>query len=538
MSSQKFKGFRNNLSDAFSGLLPTFEAAAADPRDEVIVRYTRGTGKFSPDKKYIALNMKMYKLSGEEDGSHQGVWHALFDNPQMLARVPEPPEPTMDQPKGPVPALAPLAETKAIWTFGDGSSISAVGPAESHLIQLTDGSYVFMVTCAQVITNGTGRYDGCAGLKQSLGATHIPAGVNLFGPKTVSFEATTVDTFRVVRKRYYRNPFSSPPGPQPSDNVPQGGGDDQDDGSSDQEGISPEYPFKTKKIEVRKSRMSYIDEGSGNPILFLHGNPTWSYLWRNIIQGLTSVGRCVAPDLIGMGRSDKPEIDYSFEEHYEYLRSFIRKLELDRITLVLHDWGSALGFYWASCHPEKVKGLVFMEAMVKPYPTWEDFPARNAPQQLRDVFKAYRSEQGYDLIVKQNKFMEQTFQLAGRPLSRKEKDFYQEPFHTEHSREVILEWARQIPIAGDPPDVTEKVTHYSDFLQETDKPKLLLYTEPGAILLKEQLDWCDENLIRLKKVNLDPQNRQVPIHLLQEKYPQKIVDAITNWYRQYCSGAE
>jgi haloalkane dehalogenase len=514
------------LKEALSGLVSPLQGAVSNPRDEIIVRYTRGSGRFSTDKRYITLNLKMYKLGGEEDGSHQGVWHALFASPQELLNIPPMPSGPMDQPVGPVPHIPPVAQTKAIWTFGDGSSITAVGPALSHLIPLKDGSFVFMVTCAQIITNGTGRYEGCAGLKQSLGATHIRAGVELFGPDPVPFEATTVDTFRVVRRRYYHNPF------QP------GGGDSPKPSSGDTEDISPDYPFQTQKIDVQGASMSYIDEGKGDPILFLHGNPTWSYLWRNVITELKSVGRCIAPDLIGMGKSDKPNIDYTFFEHYDYLKTFIRKLNLDRVTLVVHDWGAALGFRWASLHPGKIKGLVFMESMVKPYDSWNDFPASNAPGQLREVFKKYRSAEGYDLIVKQNAFMAQTFQLAGRPLSQTEQDYYQEPFRTEHSRGVILEWVRQLPVAGDPEEVAKAVSEYSDYLQNTEVPKLLLYTEPGAIMLKEQIEWCEENLGRpLEKVNLDPQNQQIPIHLLQEKYPRQIARTIADWYRRIKSSA-
>ncbi len=301
--------------------------------------------------------------------------------------------------------------------------------------------------------------------------------------------------------------------------------------SAGSEEISSAYPFKTKNIDILDSSMSYIDEGQGDPIVFLHGNPTWSYLWRNVIPHLTPLGRCIAPDLIGMGRSGKPAIQYGFFEHFKYLDEFLQKLALDRITLVIHDWGSGLGFHYANLNRNKIRGIVFMEALIKPYPTWDEFPARSAPAQLRDAFRAYRSDKGRDLIMKQNLFMEQTKALAGRPLTPEEVAFYEEPFPTEESRGVILNWARNIPIAGDPSDVARAVADYANYLKQTMIPKLLFYTLPGAILLKEDVDWCTQNLPQLSSVNLDPSNGPVPIHLLQEKFPHQLGQAIAEWYR-------
>jgi hypothetical protein len=185
--------------------LGEFDAAKAAAQEEVKVRHTRGRGRFSKDKRYITLAMKMYLPGsspdgyGTPDGEHFGVWEAQFSDPKALFNRPAPPAPPMNQPVGPVQHLTPSAQTKAIWTFEDGSSIYAIGPAMSHLIQLDDGSFLFLVCCAQTITGGTGRYAGAAGLKTSLGSTHIPANVNLFGPGDVEFEAQTVDTFRIFR---------------------------------------------------------------------------------------------------------------------------------------------------------------------------------------------------------------------------------------------------------------------------------------------------------------------------------------------------
>ena len=170
--------------------------AKTDAREQVITRYTKGTGQFSPDKKYIALTMTMFHIDDREDGYHEGVWEAQFKTPEELLLRPQNPVGTWNEPQGPVEAAPIVAQTKGIWVFGDGSSITAVGPALSHLVPLNDGSFLFLVSCAQTITNGTGRFEGAGGLKTSLGSTHVRQ--NLFGPGDVSFEAQTVDTFRVM----------------------------------------------------------------------------------------------------------------------------------------------------------------------------------------------------------------------------------------------------------------------------------------------------------------------------------------------------
>src|SRR6185312_7408419 len=177
------------LSRLAHSLAPDIRNVLSDPREEVVVRYTKGTGSFSADKRYITLKMKLYKLNGEEDGYHEGVWERQFEDPRELLTSPPPPTGPMDEPVPPVPHVPPLAQTKAHWVFGDGSKIIVAGPAASHLVQLDDGSFLFSVSTAQYITGGEGRYAGAYGLVQSLGSTHIPAGVNLFGPDTVSFAA-------------------------------------------------------------------------------------------------------------------------------------------------------------------------------------------------------------------------------------------------------------------------------------------------------------------------------------------------------------
>lgn len=202
-------GSLNTINNALASLMPTIQGGTVDPRDELIVRYAKGTARFSQDKQYITLDLKMYTLTGEEDGTHRAVLQALYKTPQDLLQVPKLPAGPMDQPVGPVPHINPLGQTKAIWNFLDGSSITVVGPSLSHLVPLKDGSFVFCVSTAQLVTGGTGRYEGVVGAHQTLSASYIPAGVDIFSPQVTAFEITNLETFKVIRRRYNR-PFTAP----------------------------------------------------------------------------------------------------------------------------------------------------------------------------------------------------------------------------------------------------------------------------------------------------------------------------------------
>lgn len=195
--------------------LADFTPAQADPREQVLMRYCNGQGHFSQDKHFINLQMEMLDPDGRPDGSMAGVWQARFSSPQELLARPAQPQRSFSSPEGPIQAIEPQANTKGTWTFGDGSSITAVGPAASSLTPLPDGSFLFMVATMQWITNGTGRYAGAQGVKSSLGSTHVPAGVDLFGGDYFDFPATTIDTFRVMPGSYIARPGASgAPGPQ------------------------------------------------------------------------------------------------------------------------------------------------------------------------------------------------------------------------------------------------------------------------------------------------------------------------------------
>ncbi len=285
--------------------------------------------------------------------------------------------------------------------------------------------------------------------------------------------------------------------------------------------ISADFPFASRYLDVHGARMHYIDEGSGDPILFLHGNPTSSYLWRNIIPHLTPSGRCIAPDLIGMGKSDKPDLPYRFFDHVEYLEGFISALGLKNITLVVHDWGSALGFHYAMRNEGNVKGLAFMEAILKPA-TWADFPP-----DFRMGFKMFRTPGlGWFMISVMNVFVNRILPKAiVRTLREEEINRYREPFPTVGSRRPVRRWPCEIPIEGKPADVAEVVESYGKRLRASGLPKILFYGTPGGIVKEREVAWCRENLKNLETVAIGP-----GIHYLQEDNPHLIGKELTRWY--------
>lgn len=287
--------------------------------------------------------------------------------------------------------------------------------------------------------------------------------------------------------------------------------------------ISADFPYKSNYIEVQGSGIHYVDEGAGDPILFLHGNPTSSYLWRNILPHLTSMGRCLAPDLIGMGKSDKPDIEYRFFDHVKYMEGFIEKMGLKNITLIVHDWGSALGFHYARRHEGNVKGIAFMEAIIMPL-SWETFPA-----DVKEIFRAFRTpEVGWDMIVNKNVFVEQILLSKGvvREFTEEEKNRYREPFQKPDSRKPVWRWPNEIPIEGQPVDVSEAVEAYNRWLQQSDLPKLLFHATPGAILPPPMVEWCRQQLKNLKTVDIG-----AGTHYLQEDNPHLIGSELAKWYR-------
>src|SRR5215472_10513542 len=289
--------------------------------------------------------------------------------------------------------------------------------------------------------------------------------------------------------------------------------------------ISAAFPYHKKRIPVLGLEMAYVDEGQGDPIVFLHGNPTSSYLWRNIIPFLAALGRCIAPDLIGMGDSQKlPESgpdSYTYLEHRRFLDALLQALGVgERVTFVVQDWGSTLGFDWASRHPDAVKGLAYMEAMVKPY-TWSEYP-----QTARQTFQALRSPAGDQMVLRHNSFIEFNLpRTVVRPLTEEEMNAYRRPFaEPGEGRRPTLTWPRQLPIEGEPADVTEIVTAYGDWLSQSPVPKLYLQGDPGRLQAGQHefcSTWPAQSTVVVKG-----------FHHLQEDAPDEIGQAITNWLHQ------
>ena len=281
--------------------------------------------------------------------------------------------------------------------------------------------------------------------------------------------------------------------------------------------------YEKKQIGALGHSMAYVEVGEGDPILFLHGNPTSSYLWRNVIPHLEKQGRCIAPDLLGMGDSEKKYPcgagTYKFLEHSSYLDALIEVLGIeDNVTLVLHDWGSGLGFDWANRNRDSVKGIAYMEAIVRPV-TWEEWP-----ESARRFFQRLRSEEGEEMILARNLFIERVLPNSiMRDLTEEEMDEYRRPYlEAGECRRPMLTWPREIPIDGVPADVHRIVDGYSKWLAVSDVPKLFINAEPGSILVGTQREFC----------RAWPNQTEVTvkgIHFIQEDSPDEIGRAISSW---------
>ena len=277
-------------------------------------------------------------------------------------------------------------------------------------------------------------------------------------------------------------------------------------------------------ISVLGKQIAYRETGAGHPIVFLHGNPTSSYLWRDVMPHLAPLGRCIAPDLIGMGESDKldqTETDrYRFVCHRRYLDATLEALDVkDHVTLVLHDWGSALGFDWARRHAERIAGIVYMEALVRPI-NWNEWPAQSRP-----LFEALRSDAGETLILEKNTFIEKILPASIlRKLNDEEMTTYRKPFiESGDCRMPMLTWPRELPIDGEPADVVEIIGQYADWLATSNLPKLFINAEPGAILTGAARETCRQ------WPNQDEVT--VPgIHFIQEDSAHEIGTAIADWH--------
>ncbi|WP_394935796.1 haloalkane dehalogenase [uncultured Ilumatobacter sp.] len=282
-------------------------------------------------------------------------------------------------------------------------------------------------------------------------------------------------------------------------------------------------PLSKQYKTVNGKQVAYHDVGTGDSVVFLHGNPTSSYLWRDIVPHVSGQARCVVPDLIGQGDSDKLDDpgpgSYTFVEHREYLDGLLDQLDLgDNITLVIHDWGSALGFDWANRHRDRVAGITYMEAIVRPV-TWDEWP-----EAAVGIFRSMRSDAGEEMVLSKNLFVEAILPSSIiRKLSEEEMNEYRRPFaNVGEDRRPTLTWPRQIPLGGEPADVVEIVQSYADWLSVSDLPKLFINAEPGTILTGPQREF----------VRTWPNQTEVTvagIHFIQEDSPDEIGQAISSW---------
>lgn len=288
--------------------------------------------------------------------------------------------------------------------------------------------------------------------------------------------------------------------------------------------ISAKMPYEKQYQDVHGKRIAYVEEGEGDPIVLLHGNPTSSYLWRNVIPELAGRGRIIAPDLIGQGDSEKLPVSdgperYTFFSAYKYLDGLLKAIGADsKVTLVLHDWGTALGFYWAQQHPGAVRAIAYMEGIVCPV-SWDDWP-----ESARGIFQGFRSAKGEDLILQRNMFIDAVLPSSViRELGEEEMRHYRAPFMTPHDRQPTLNWPRLLPISGEPPEMVELVTSYGQWLaSEQELPKLFINAEPGSILVGRQREFCRSW----------PNQSEITVrgmHFIQEDSPVEIGQGVAHW---------
>ncbi|MEX0604443.1 MAG: haloalkane dehalogenase [Marinobacter sp.] len=289
--------------------------------------------------------------------------------------------------------------------------------------------------------------------------------------------------------------------------------------------LSEIMPYQKKFARVNGKQIAYLEEGSGDPIVLLHGNPTSSFLWRNVVPELVSSGRVIVPDLIGQGDSEKlPASDgpgrYTLEVAYNYVNGLLETIcANENVTLVIHDWGSGIGFLWAMRNAAAVRGIAYMEGIVMPV-EWADWP-----ESAVGIFKGFRSEKGEDLILNRNMFIEDVLPSSViRQLTQTEMDTYRAPHRNADDRQPLLNWPRQLPVEGEPADVVALVNDYGAFMAGSSIPKLFVNAEPGSILIGRQREFCRSW----------PNQQEVTVkglHFIQEDSPVDIGQAVANWLK-------
>ncbi|WNS46278.1 haloalkane dehalogenase [Paenibacillus sp. MMS20-IR301] len=290
--------------------------------------------------------------------------------------------------------------------------------------------------------------------------------------------------------------------------------------------LRTDFPFESHYQEVNGHRLHYIDQGKGDPILFLHGNPTSSYTWRNIIPRLEGYGRCIAVDLMGMGRSDKPGTGYSFLVQAGYIEQFIEKLKLSRLTIVGHDWGAAIGLHYAMRHQDKIRGIALLEPQaLRPCADWSEF----SPPEAVELFQQLRDPgQGWPFMRDNNVFIEGMLHtVINRKISMEELEHYREPFLDPQTRKPLWVFPNQIPVFGQPSEVVQAVEERNLWFTAAAVPKLLLYADPGCNVREPQVNWCREHL-----PNLTAQSVGTGFHHLAEEQPQAVIACLSEWLQR------
>lgn len=279
-------------------------------------------------------------------------------------------------------------------------------------------------------------------------------------------------------------------------------------------------PAHSHYADVLGSRMHYIEEGHGDPVLFLHGMPTSSYLWRNVIPYVAKLGRCIAVDLIGMGKSDKPEIDYSIEDHINYLEKFIEALKLKNITIVMHGWGSVVGFDYAMRNEKNCRGLVFYEAYLRP------LDQNNISLPYQEQLTLIQAEDNFSELVMNGSYFVDTILSQGmmRPLTDEEMKHYREPYLQEGSGKPINQYLQEMPLGDGKSKIDEIIKRYSAKLQKSQLPKLMLYTVPGFITTIATVVWAKEHLPNLELIEIGEE-----LHFAQESNPSLMGETISVW---------
>ncbi|MEM7485250.1 MAG: haloalkane dehalogenase [Bacteroidota bacterium] len=288
------------------------------------------------------------------------------------------------------------------------------------------------------------------------------------------------------------------------------------------------YADKYKFVDILGSKIAYIDEGKGDPILFLHGQPTSSYLWRNIMPFVENQGRVIAPDNIGFGKSDQPDLAYTFDDHYKYIDGFIKKLNLKNITLVVHDWGSGLGLHYAQLNPDNIKAIVTMESIVAP-----TIPAKSYDELRPDLagfFTMVQGPEGKKMLIDDNAWLKEGGFLDGftvRSLDPVALAEYQKAHKTAKSRKQVYQWPLEMPIGKKPRNVHNYVSDYNKWLEKTDVPWLFLYATPGALNPEAAADYWSKKAKNIETVYIG-----AGLHYVQEDQPYAIGRAISDWYRR------